>query len=250
MKQHRKRQNQSGFAHVAIALVVMAMVALALSAWWVWDKSSEKKILNKEGKTSQDTEEKQEQNNQDQSSKVAIPEGFIVYENKDLNFSFAYPEEIGLLAASPNNNAGVLLYVKSTDAKDAFSPHTHSPLYITGSKIEGFTTSAAKYGPVLELMSDKWIVSSKNGGDINNGGREIGSEYAAKIVKNIDSTPVYDFSYTDEGCHRTNWVFKTAQAFVSIMLPAVCADEIDAIPQERLTPYEEVAEKVLNTITF
>jgi hypothetical protein len=234
-------KSPKGFTAVEALIIILVVAALAFGGWYVWNKNNEDSTSNSSSQTTK---------TEDQSM-MNIPEGWKQYKNEDYGFSFYYPEKVGpLMEGDTGGNPDILTYVKSVDNENAFANYTQSPLYVRVDKKEGFTTSAAKYGPVLEFKNGKWIVSSEDGGDINNGGYDIGSEYKAQTVKTGEGNLVYNFSYTDEGCHRTVWVFQQEQAFVTITLPAVCADEIDTIPQERLDDYQKVSDQMLETLSF
>ena len=243
MKQISKKRREAGLAHTGLVLAVIVLTAaLALAGWWVWHKNSQtdKSTTNENSMTSSDQNQEEPQ----------IPANFTVYDNRDFGFSFAYPEQIGPLSITSSDNPNVLLFARSKITQNAFAPHTQSFLDVEARKKEGYATGAGKYGPILEPKNGKWIVSSKENGDDFNGGYKIGTEYEVQVARTINSIPVYDFSFGDEGCYHTGWVFQLNNAFVRIDLPSVCADEIDDIPQDRLNSYKEVSEKVLNTLTI
>lgn len=239
MKQKRQEQ---GIAHPGMIIAILLFIAaIAFGGWWVWQKNKDENLKEIPNSSTQ--------GNQNQEEVLKLPDGFQFYENNEFGFSFAYPKQLGPL--TPGNTAGnsnTLLFIHSEDNKNAFAPHTQSPLYVQINKTDGFSTRSGKYGPILEYNNGTWFVSSKDGGSVLNGGHAIGSEYKPKIARTINGTPVYDLSFTDEGCYRTAWVFRLEPSFTTITLPVVCADEIGAIPQERLMRYEEVSDQVLETL--
>lgn len=241
MKQSTRQQ---GFAHIAIILAIVAVLAaVGFGGWYVWEK-------NKKEEPKQSASSQMESQQKEKGQKAKTPEGYILYENPKYDFSFAYPEKMGTLTAAAPANQSILFYANSKDEKDAFAPHTQSPLSVEARKTEAYVAGAGKYGPMLERKDGKWVVSDKENGDTLNGGYTIGSEYKVKVARTIDGVLVYDFSSGDEGCYHTAWVFQLSKAFVRISLPSVCADEIDTIPQERLNSYKEVTDKVLDTLTI
>lgn len=240
----RQQIREKGLAHLGLIIAVVVVVAaVAFGGWYVWDK-------NKNDKNSDGKNNSSQNNGSDNESgeESKIPKGYIVYENKEFGFSFAYPEEVGALMAANSENSDIVLYARSADNKDAFAPYTSSSLDVQINKKDGFLTRAGKYGPILEFKNGKWIVSDKEGGDILNAGYTIGAEYKPSVVRTIKGISIYDLSFADEGCHRTVWVFERSSTFVTVTLPSVCADEIDAIPQERLAGYREVSDEVLATL--
>ncbi|MGH7158329.1 MAG: hypothetical protein ACREGD_04675 [Candidatus Saccharimonadales bacterium] len=242
----KQQHKESGLAHVAIvALVLIVIAAVAFGGWWVWERNKE------DGKSSGSKNGSQtNQSGTDVEQEPKIPEGYIFYESQEFGFSFAYPEQVGSLSVSSSGSPRTLLYVRSADKENVFAPYTRSPLSVQVDKKDGFLVHGGKYGPILEFVGNKWIVSDKEDGDVLNGGYAAGSEYEAPVARTIHGTPVYDFSAGDEGCRWTAWVFETNSAFVTIALPAVCADEIDSVPEDRLAAYKEVSDQVLDTITL
>ena len=241
-------RKQNGFGVVGIITVLLVLSLLGFTIWYFLKSKSTNNTSFKQPTTSSTTQAG-ETSKTTEEEKFAIPSTYIEYKNAEIGFTFAYPKSVGeLTAADTNGNSSYIGYFKSTDAQDAFIAHTQSPLYVSINKVDGYVGSAAKYGPMLEFKDNKWTVSDKQGGDVNHGGYSMGDAFPTKIAKTIESNPVYDFSYTDEGCHRTRWTFKKAQVFVNITLPAVCADSIEKIPQDRLDAYEKESDMVLKSL--
>lgn len=240
-----KTKRSQGIAHLGLILgIVVVIAAVTFGGWYVWQKNKDDK------KSSDSTNSSQSNQSGDSEQESGIPEGYLLYESQEYGFSFAYPEQVGSLTISGSGNPRILLYLKSADKENAFAPYTHSPLYVQVDKKDGFLARGGKYGPMLEFIDNKWIVSDKEDGDVLNGGYAVGSEFEAPVARTVSNTSVYDFSAGDEGCRWTSWVFHTNSTFVTITLPSVCADEIDSIPQERLATYREVSDRVLSTLTI
>ena len=249
-------KNSDGFSVVHTLLILVIIGIIGFTGWYVWNASKEanknlevKNRTSTVNKTNVAKSEPSKTSAKDTPLEPEIPQGYTKYSNEAYGFSFAYPSAVGEIKdTNIQGNEKILVYAKSADTRDTFAQYTQSPLYVQVNRTEDYTTGAAKYGPTLEFDAGKWIVSAKEGGDVNNGGKAIGSEYKAPQAAVINGIKVYDFSYQDEGCYRTHWVFKTDKAFTSIMLPSVCADAIDTIPQDRLDSYKKVTSQVLKTL--
>lgn len=238
-------KKQDGFSVIEVVIIIVIVGLVGGAGWYVWSarQNTDKNAKPAESSAVTTTPKKTE------GTQKKIPDGYKEYEDAQYGFSFAYPETVGAISpADAQGNASILAYANSVGKQDAFAPYTESPLYVRVDKLDGFVTRAAKYGPMLEYVNGKWIVSDKDGGDVNNGGRTIGDEYKAVVAKTVGSIKVYDLSSQDEGCYHALWVFKTSKAFTSITFPSVCADEIDTIPQTRLDNYKAVVAQVLDTL--
>ena len=253
----RIQNNSKGFSIVEVVLVTVVLALLAGTGWYVWSHQDGHDA--KQTPIKETTAQPAKQTTIQSSGKGAeidegvpkIPEGFTQYISEAYGFAFAYPSPVGKIEdADKHGVESILLYAQSARVENAFVEYASSPLMVRVDKLEEFVTRAAKYGPSLEFNNGRWIVSAKDGGNVNNGGYQIGSEYKALLAAIIKGKAIYDFSYQDEGCYRSVWVFKTDEAFVSIMLPAVCADETGAIPQARLDAYKSVTGQVLKTLTI
>ena len=239
-------KDQKGFSLLKILLTMGLLAITGFIGWSIWNANKDNDA-DLEPHTNLTIFEQSAPEQIRTSPK--IPQNFREYKNEAYGFSFAYPEAVGdIVSADTQSNRNILVYEKSTDSPNTFSKYTQSPLYVRVDNVEGFVVGAKKYGPILELKDDKWIVSAQEGGDVNNGGYKIGSEYETSLVTTNNMTKVYDFSYQYEGCYRAHWLFKSKNSFTSIMLPAVCADEIGTIPQNRLDDYNSVAKQVLDTL--
>jgi hypothetical protein len=242
------KRNQNGFGIIGIIVVLLVLSVLGFATWYFLKSKPTSDAPSKQSTTSS-TRQTEETTKTAGEERFVTPAHYMEYKNAEIGFSFAYPKSVGeLTAADTGGNPSYVGYYKSADTRDAFLTHTQSPLYVSINEVDGYVGSAAKYGPMLEYKDGKWIVSDKQGGDVNHGNYSIGDVFPAKIAKTIESNPVYDFSYTDEGCYRSRWTFKKDQAFVNITLPAVCADSIDTIPQDRLDAYKKESDIVLKSL--
>jgi prepilin-type N-terminal cleavage/methylation domain-containing protein len=238
-------RNQNGFSVVEVVIVIVVVGLIGGVGWYALHAKQSADKSSKPSKSSVVTTSPEKAN----TVQKKIPAGYKQYADSQYGFSFAYPEAVGeITTADSDGNHSILAYAKSVSKQDAFAPYTESPLYVQVDKLDSFVTRAAKYGPMLEYINNRWVVSDKQGGDVNNGGRTVGDEYNAAVAKTVGNIKVYDFSTQDEGCYHALWVFRTSKAFTSITLPSVCADEIDAIPQSRLDNYKAVVAQVLNTL--
>ena len=87
--------NRKGFSLIPALLILVIIGLLAGTGWYVWDS---KNNSDKDQNSTSQTETKSG------STKPGIPEGYIKYENKDVGFSFAYPEKWGTLTFNKEEN--------------------------------------------------------------------------------------------------------------------------------------------------
>jgi hypothetical protein len=241
-------KKQHGFGLVGVLLVLLVLGVFGFAGWHFFTLRQ----ANEAGKANmakQSATNGQAEKPVGHSEVSGIPDGYLQYKNTGAGFSFAYPKAVGTVSPFDSmDKDAYLVFDRSAQTENDFSPHTQGTLQVMVQKSDGFVTGAGKYGPSLEYDNGKWIVSSKNNGDVNHGTYQIGDTYPAKVARTIGSTLVYDFPLLDEGCHTQMWVFKHGAVFVTIGLPTVCADEMGDIPQDRLDAYQKVSDTVLGTL--
>lgn len=241
------KHKQNGFTVVEGFIIVVVVALIGFAGWFVWQDN---KKDDQSSTAPPDTSQEEQDEDGEPKEKYTIPDGYKLYEDAEIGFKFAYPKNIGQLNIEEvPGNQNIISYRKSSGEDNVFAPYTYSYLIVQVNKKEGSVTNASKYGPMLEYTGGKWIVTAKQGGDLLNGDYSIGSEYKATVARGANDTKVYDFSYEDEGCYRSKWVFESHGGLVQILLPKVCADELGDVPQERLDTYNKEAERVLETIT-
>ncbi len=95
-------KNENGFSHVAIAVItVVVLSAVGFIAFRAYN--TKKNVANSENKQNASTESKETSVASQEKAEEAIPAGYVKYDNKDLGFSFAYPQEWGALEKTPNS---------------------------------------------------------------------------------------------------------------------------------------------------
>ena len=104
---------QSGFMLVEGLLIVLVLSVIGFSGYYVWNQQQ-----NKESKETETVQQQQDQTGIKQeiseNKKVSIPEGWIVYENETLGFSFAHPQDWTII--EDQNEINLLsLILTSTD---------------------------------------------------------------------------------------------------------------------------------------
>jgi len=181
----------------------------------------------------------------------SIPDGYMEYENKEQGFKFAYPSAVGELSSvNVSENNQIILYLNSTQHAGTITENTDGALYVSISKKADFSVGAFKYGPTIKPVgadgASLWQVAETNPATAST--YKIGDTYDIKIAKQTGKLTIFDLSSDDEGCHSTRWIFEAKNAWVEIGLPAVCAEGIDTILQERLDNYKKEVTKILNTI--
>jgi hypothetical protein len=85
-------RNQKGFSSIEIIIVFIVLGFVGLAGWYVWHKNQ----VHEAPKTNSSEEDhKQQKSNPDKQAVKTIPEGYVAYENIELGFKVAYPNEWG-----------------------------------------------------------------------------------------------------------------------------------------------------------
>lgn len=81
------RINKKGFAHIGIVFLVIALLVAGGAGYYVWSKNRDDKAPKTADATDIALVEEE--------GPCTAPEGYLVYNNTDVGFCFAYPEEWG-----------------------------------------------------------------------------------------------------------------------------------------------------------
>ena len=109
----KKRNNQSGIAHIALILIIVLIAGLGFAGWRVY-------TVNQENKKLKDTASKTETKpaSKEEAPKSTIPEGFVEYENKELGYKFVYPKTWQLIKNAAPQHADTSISLRTTDFKE------------------------------------------------------------------------------------------------------------------------------------
>lgn len=204
------------------------------------------------------------ENKPDETTKAEeyiVPEGYLVYENKDLGFKFAYPKEYGTFTeqstysgTSVSELAGVSTYFESATPSAQTTPGTDGNFGLFNYDSATQAIIARKYSATVRLENDKWIVVEVNPADTVN---QVGQEYKGldgKAVTASDKNGIetYSFERTDEGCMHYALVFVSNNKLNELTLPKFC-DGVSYSTVENPTPadkapYNTMYQNVLNSI--
>jgi hypothetical protein len=249
------KENQNGFSvpHLLLGLVVVAIIGFA--GWRVYEaqKDTNKSLDNASNASEVTKQEKKEE--------YKIPEGYVVYENKEVGFKFAYPKEFGDLKGLTNK---VVPSISNKEAGAALSTDKPNPPFIEGST-NGIALSVlqspddifytVKYGPTAKYSGDNLVAVEINPADkINKSGSEYKNFNGAKEVVNlIRGIKVYHIQGGDEGVTNTKFAFKIDNQVVIIELPGFSDGtmgcfETQCEPKD-MTEYNEFAKNILNSIS-
>jgi hypothetical protein len=96
-------RNQSGVAALTIIGLILIFAVVGFTGWRVWEARKDAKKQLESGSSQQAT--KTEPKNEESK----VPEGYTLYENKDLGFKFSYPKEWGEAKTSAGPETGHLI---------------------------------------------------------------------------------------------------------------------------------------------
>jgi hypothetical protein len=233
-------KSQTGFSHIILPLLIVVLGAAGFTGWKVYEASKNPKSAQTSTVATTPPPPTPAQPSE------TIPEGFIEYRNEELGFKFAYPEEWGVLSEDSGQYENIL---HRTKTPQYVGQNLQGVVDVTAYDKENFTISSRKYGPTIKPIKKdsffSWEVIESNPADETT---KLGDKYEVKVAREIDETKVFNLFSGDEGCYTAQWVFETKDSWITIRLPAVCADNIDVIPQNRLDTYEQITDKILNTI--
>lgn len=86
------RLNKNGFAHLGIFLLVVVLLVVGGAGYYVWDRNRDKST----DMASESAEDEAAGDAVDDGEGACTaPDGYVVYNNTDVRFCFAYPEEWG-----------------------------------------------------------------------------------------------------------------------------------------------------------
>lgn len=194
------------------------------------------------------------------SSQYIVPEGYIVYENKDAGFKFAYPEgwkgdlkKIDLTGTTDANSAQIDSYFVTPNPTEQVLPGVRAPITVITYKTATATIISRKYGPDVQIKDQKLIVTGLNEADTVN--KTIGSEYKTRDGKVVapskqGNLSVFSLVASDEGCTYTHLIFIVKDKLHELMLPEFCDNSFGATNQPIIDPakYNDLIKKITGSV--
>jgi hypothetical protein len=248
--------NQKGFGAVGIIVVVLVLATLAFLGWFVLRKNHTAATTpspiakNAAPLTSE---------SKNQKYSPVIPDGWQIYKNDSLGFSFAYPKQWGEMVdeAYPGG---------AYDARDDWIMHKKTPK-VSGSSVKGMSGSLsldvntknyqefriAKAGtPLIYNYRDGkefWTASGTVDSEYDD--YKPGDVYDVPVEKTINSTNVYKLYSDYEGIVSGGWRFAVKDGIVTIYIPSL--EESNMMTGEitgDTDSYKSLLTKVLNSINI
>lgn len=245
------KSNQSGLAQVVVvALAVLVISVVGFAGWKVW-ATSKKDSERSKTETSATSSKPTPESTTPKLKTYKIPDGYTVYENKELGFKFSYPKVFGSFVEQPTSK-GVRIY-NSSEANESYGPGIYHYFTINSHLNVDQAIAARKYGPAVQFQNGKWITYETNPADVSN--NKTGEEYKDSEGKNVtvkdnDGLKVYLFESIDEGTTFNKLVFVINNKLQIINLPYFSDGTYSAeqaSPNDKST-YNDLQSKVFESI--
>lgn len=201
-------ENQKGSGHIVV-IVLIVLVLLGATGWFVWNN-------NRKSDNSEESNTSTSEENKDVEEQYVIPEGYTVYENDEIGFKFAYPNE--WTAPVVVSDSDTALVTTLSDENLSSAGYIKGPVQVFSSPEASFKTNTQYKGAVVSPQttdgSTAWIVESSGLGEI-----EVGEEYDAKILHQGDGLTVWEFPASHANSAWNTLVFEIDGTFVGIGSP-------------------------------
>ncbi|MFO0920045.1 MAG: hypothetical protein U0451_00020 [Candidatus Saccharimonadales bacterium] len=167
-----------------------------------------------------------------------VPEGYLVYENRELGFKFAYAKEYGSIdeiqltqgAKSKHTNTSVYSvdlnkYFESSEAPENSKTGVSGEISLSNFKSTDVTITSRRNGSDVKLENAKWINITVN--PVDPAKNQVGQEYKdiegkSLVPTNNNGLQVYDFKSADEGCTIHQLLFVVNDKLNMIKTPRFC----------------------------
>jgi chemotaxis protein histidine kinase CheA len=185
------------------------------------------------------------------TSTYKVPTGYVVYENKELGFKFAYPKDydpISIGAKPANTSVNWVSQYTSAVPKSAYAPGVTGSIVLTVYNSTA-TISTYKYGPQVKFQNGKLLVVSVNPADTVN---QVGSEF-----KNLDkvsagptangSLKIYIADSGDESGSARTFIFVSKNQIITLGLPTFNDGKASGKTNDS-QKYNSLSTNILNSI--
>jgi type II secretory pathway pseudopilin PulG len=234
----RKQQDGFSLPHILLVLVLVGIIGFA--GWRVYESQ---KATNKSLDNAANASNVVKPGEKQAAEEYKVPEGYTVYENKNLGFKFAYPEKWGQL----QDKSGKF---ESSQISDGYIAGT---LKISSSPIGNFVFEPVSKGAVVkaEVTGNDvaWKVSDPN---TESEKYKAGDLYSApKVIFERNSLKVYDFPNAHATASWRKFVFKVGDNFILIetpsSAPAVAGQtqaEFDALVAKDQAVFDQIGKSI------
>ena len=208
------QQNQSGFSITHFLLVLLIIGALGFAGWRVYEARQED---NSPKKNSNDSTTQKEEPAEKEI--YTVPDGYVIYENKEIGFKFAYPEQWGKL--TPNTESEYDLDVEGPEIP-LTSDGLNTSLRVFAAKVDSFRMSVRYKGRVIqrpEATGGTYVWKVAEAIDLPD--VKVGEpyEFQPKVAFQLDGLVVYDFWTGHATATWHSWAFAVGDYFVGIEAP-------------------------------
>ncbi len=210
------KKNQNGFSAVEGLLILVIVGLLGGVGWYVWQNKQDDS-----SKTNISSSAKDEREDKAQEEVYKVPEGYTLYENKELGFKFVYPKVYGNLTKQPDVNSIQILESAQPDQQYGAGINGIFTIYTYATADQ--TITGRKYGPQIKLQNGKWIVTEANESDVV--GNKVGDEYKdfdkqVPASQTNNGLAVYTLKGGDEGTESDRLMFIANGKLHEIFLPS------------------------------
>lgn len=210
------KNNQKGFGVVEALVIIVILGFVGFGGWYIWQKGQK----NESNQSNANVNDKDSGKGQTQKDSYKVPEGYTVYENKELGFTFAYPKEYGSFSSQGEVSGAQI--IKSAVPKTQYGPGINGAFQIYTYATADQAITSRKYGPQIKLQNGKWIVTEANEADVI--GNKVGDVYkdfegnvpASQVNKGL---AVYTLKSGDEGSEMDRLVFVAKGKLHEIYMP-------------------------------
>ncbi len=241
-----KKINNKGFSVIEAFLIFIIIGFIVFVGWYVWNNGNKTNA----SKTSTVNPSIQGAATSPVKEKVyTIPNGYVIYENKELGFKFAYPKEYGSLSKQPDENNVQIL--KSQEPTKQYGPGIGGIFMVYSYPSINQEISGRKYGPMIQLQNGKWIVTEASELDVIE--NKAGDEYkdfdkqVAKSQSNNNLT-VYTLKSGDEGTENVRLVFVSKGRLHELYIPSFSDGTYGGGEENSKDSYSQMLRNVTDSI--
>lgn len=233
-------KTQNGFSIVGIVITILILIGASFVGWRVYGSHGKKTddASQKAGNTNIANKQK------GSKEEYKAPEGFVVYDNRELGFRFSYPNHWGAL--SPKEGSSMILELQTVAA---FSESNDIQFTVWADKVEKFKTypnyKQFTFMPIPDGDDYIWKHASSDYGV------EAGTTVEFSVAKKpkINDVQVYGI-YGGHACEdNQQWLFPINDTFVGInIIYGSCYVLDDTIPTQKKTELDASYEKLKSDI--
>lgn len=238
------KRSENGFGVAGLLTVIVAIVLVAGSGWYVFNKRQEPtQQVQAPSKKTVDTPK----------NVAVIPAGYKKYTSTEHGFSYAYPAEWGELKAwDDSTRYGYTMATNELKAVPITSAVLTGHNAYTVSDKADFIITAQKYGATVKAVKDgqgySWVATEVNPADTTH---KVGDTYEIPIIKTTSGAEIYDFTWSDEGATHARFVFKPKDRFVTITLPYIWSGEgMEGTTKAEADAYSALSRKIMDSLTI